>query len=129
MPFAYKNAELEHDSVVVHGDQRGAGKSYRPDTPNMAIAQFVSDALELSRRLHAEFGGRKIILVGHSWGTVIGALTFGATALLAGCAACVYPWRVRPQRQRGVVGLSLAVALLGAIAGAAASPYWRVGAR
>lgn len=74
MPFAYKNAELEHDFVVVHWDQRGAGKSYRPNTPNMTVAQFVSDALELSRRLRTEFGGRQIILVGHSWGTVIGAL-------------------------------------------------------
>ncbi len=62
-------------------------------------------------------------------GTVIGALTFGATALLVACAACVYLLRGRPQRQRGVVILSIAVALIGAVAGVAVSHYWWRGAR
>lgn len=74
MPFSYKNAELERDFVVVHWDQRGAGKSFRPGTPGMNIRQFVDDTIELSRALRAEFGGRKIVLVGHSWGSLVGAL-------------------------------------------------------
>ena len=74
MPFSYKNAELERDFVVVHWDQRGAGKSFRPGTPGMNIRQFVDDTIELSRSLRAEFGGRKIMLVGHSWGSLVGAL-------------------------------------------------------
>lgn len=74
MPFSYKNAELERDFVVVHWDQRGAGKSFRPGTPGMNIREFVDDTIELSRALRAEFGGRKIVLVGHSWGSLVGAL-------------------------------------------------------
>ena len=71
MPFSYLNKELEHDFVVVHWDQRGAGKSYRANTPGMTIAQIVSDALQLSRSLSAEFGHRKIYLAGYSWGSLV----------------------------------------------------------
>jgi len=74
MPFSYTNRELERDFTVVHWDQRGAGKSFRPSTPAMNVEQFVSDTLELSRYLQREFGGGKILLVGHSWGSLIGAL-------------------------------------------------------
>ncbi len=74
MPLAYKNAALEKYFTVVQWDQRGAGKSYRPDTPDMRIAQFVDDTLELTRKLEAEFGQRKFFLAGHSWGSLIGAL-------------------------------------------------------
>jgi pimeloyl-ACP methyl ester carboxylesterase len=74
MPLSYKNAELERDFIVVHWDQRGAGKSFRPDTPDMRVDQFVRDTLQLTRMLRAEFGQLKIYLVGHSWGSLIGAL-------------------------------------------------------
>lgn len=74
MPLSYKNAGLERDFIVVHWDQRGAGKSFRSDTPDMRIDQFVLDTLQLTRLLRAEFGQRKILLVGHSWGSLVGAL-------------------------------------------------------
>lgn len=74
LPLAYKNAALEKYFTIVQWDQRGAGKSFRPDTPDMRIDQFVSDTLELTRQLEAEFGQRKIFLAGHSWGSLIGAL-------------------------------------------------------
>jgi hypothetical protein len=60
-------------------------------------------------------------------GTVLGALTFGATALLAACAATVYLLRGRPLRQRGVVVLSIVVASVGTLAGVAVSHYWWMG--
>ena len=76
MPFSHVNAELERDFVVVHWDQRGAGKSYRPDIPpeTMNTEQFVLDTIELSRHLCRTFGPRKIYLAGFSWGSLVGAL-------------------------------------------------------
>jgi len=62
--------------VVVHWDQRGAGKSYSSDIPveTMNRDQFVSDIRELSELLAKRFGVPRIYLVGHSWGSEIGAL-------------------------------------------------------
>lgn len=56
-----------------------------------------------------------------------GALTFGATAILAAAAALLYLLRVRPKRQRRVVFLSIAVSLTGAVAGVALSYFWWIG--
>jgi pimeloyl-ACP methyl ester carboxylesterase len=77
MPFAHVNAALEKDFVVVQWDQRGAGKSYAPSIPesSMTIEQFVSDAHELVALLLERFGRSKLILIAHSWGSIIGALT------------------------------------------------------
>ena len=77
MPFSHLNAALEKEFVVVHWDQRGAGKSYSSGIPasSMNIEQFVSDTHELVQLLLKRFGGSKVFLVGHSWGTIIGALT------------------------------------------------------
>ncbi len=76
MPFSHANAELERDFVVVHWDQRGAGKSYRADIPpeTMKTGQFVRDTIELSRHLRRTLGQRKIYLAGFSWGSLVGTL-------------------------------------------------------
>ncbi len=76
MPFYYKfDTLLENDFVVVHWDQRGAGKSYSPaaDPKSMNVERFVGDTIELSEKLDARFN-KKIILAGHSWGSVVGIL-------------------------------------------------------
>lgn len=73
MPVAQRNADLESIFTIVQWDQRGAGKSFRFDTPDMHAAQFVEDTLELSRALRRRFGGRKIYLAGYSWGSLIAA--------------------------------------------------------
>jgi pimeloyl-ACP methyl ester carboxylesterase len=77
MPFSHVNAELEKEFMVVHWDQRGAGKSYSPSIPesSMTIEQFVSDAHELVALLLERFGRSKLILIAHSWGSIVGALT------------------------------------------------------
>ncbi|NDK31779.1 alpha/beta fold hydrolase [Nesterenkonia haasae] len=67
---------IEEFFTVVHYDQRGAGRSYRiaePDVvrPAMTINQYVQDAAELVEWLKVEFSIDRVILVGHSWGTVI----------------------------------------------------------
>jgi pimeloyl-ACP methyl ester carboxylesterase len=66
---------IEHFTVV-HWDQRGAGKSFDPDIPpeSMIREQFVLDTRDLASMLSERFGVAKIYLVGHSWGSEIGAL-------------------------------------------------------
>jgi pimeloyl-ACP methyl ester carboxylesterase len=75
MPFAHVASELEKRFVVVHWDQRGAGKSYSPSKDSsMNIKQFVSDTLELTNLLRGRFNQPRIFLSAHSWGSMIGAL-------------------------------------------------------
>ena len=77
MPFAHLNAELEKHFVVVHWDQRGAGKSYSSAIPDdaMKVEQFVADTRELTQLLLQRFNAQKCYLVAHSWGSLFGALT------------------------------------------------------
>ena len=67
---------LESRFTVVQWDQRGTGKSYSPSIPreSMTIQQFVSDTCQLAEWLRDRFHQRKIVLVGHSWGSIIGTL-------------------------------------------------------
>src|ERR1700733_11895960 len=62
--------------TVVQWDQRGAGKTYAANDwetvkPTMKIERFVEDAEEIVQYLRAKYHKRKIVLLGHSWGTVI----------------------------------------------------------
>ncbi|MDQ6655669.1 MAG: alpha/beta hydrolase, partial [Verrucomicrobiota bacterium] len=74
MPFAPANAELERHFLVVHWDQRGAGKSFDPAIPpaSMNVAQLVSDAEELVNLLRHRFSQDQIFLAAHSTGSVLG---------------------------------------------------------
>jgi pimeloyl-ACP methyl ester carboxylesterase len=77
MPLVHEFcSRLEEHFVVVHWDQRGAGKSWSPDIPreSMTIGQFVADCLELANHLRHRFGQQKIHLAGHSWGTHLAVL-------------------------------------------------------
>ena len=67
---------LEKHFTVVNWDQRRAGKSFAAgrDPAGMNIGQFVDDLIDLSSYLAKRFHKDKILLVGHSWGTVIGTL-------------------------------------------------------
>ena len=77
MPIAHAfNSEMEKDFIVVHWDQRGAGKSNPRnfDESTMTIKQYVQDAHELTLYLKEEYNQEKIYLLGHSWGTQFGIL-------------------------------------------------------
>ncbi len=67
---------LEKHFTVVNWDQRRAGKSFAAgsDPARMNMAQFVDDIIDLSSYLARRFAKRKILLVGHSWGSAIGML-------------------------------------------------------
>ncbi len=77
MPLAYIcQRNLERDFLIVNWDQRGAGKSYSKDIPeeSFTIEQFISDAHELIIHLLEKFDKKKLFLLGHSWGSVLGIL-------------------------------------------------------
>lgn len=70
-----KNTQpLERHFTVVNWDQRRAAKSFAAgrDDPSMTIGQFVDDIIDLASYLAKRFDKRTIVLVGHSWGSVIG---------------------------------------------------------
>jgi pimeloyl-ACP methyl ester carboxylesterase len=66
--------KLENSFLVVNWDQRGSGRSYSRllRKEDMTIDRFVADAEELIELLLKRFGQKRIFLVGHSWGTIIG---------------------------------------------------------
>lgn len=73
--YRHSLSALEDHFIVVQWDQRGTGKSYNPFIPDstMNFRQFVSDAKEVVAYLIKRFGKQKIYLVGHSFGSAIGA--------------------------------------------------------
>lgn len=78
MPFATKHfqGKLENEFVVVHWDQRGAGKSYSSSITGdmLTLDNYVSDTVELTKLLLKRFHKNKLVLVGHSWGSAMGML-------------------------------------------------------
>ncbi len=61
--------------TVVHWDQRGAGKTLTKN-PTAAVEpeMLLQDLLEVVRHLKRMYRKDKIVLMGHSWGTVLGTL-------------------------------------------------------
>jgi pimeloyl-ACP methyl ester carboxylesterase len=77
MRFAHAfQRPLEDDFLVVQWDRRGAGKSYRDPAgiSRMRTSREISDTIALIEKLQARFGAHKVILVGHSYGSELGAL-------------------------------------------------------
>ncbi len=78
MPFAWAfQRPWEDVFTVVQYDQRGAGRSYPlndPATlaPTMTVERYRDDAIELIELLGKRYGNRKVVLMGHSWGSIVG---------------------------------------------------------
>lgn len=70
----YLDKELEERYVVVHWDQRGAGKSNHSGLKEetMTVQQFKDDTVALISYIKEYLGQEKIYLLGHSWGTQLG---------------------------------------------------------
>jgi pimeloyl-ACP methyl ester carboxylesterase len=71
------STRLEEHFVVVHWDQRGAGKSCSGRVPpaSLNLEQILADTHELALWLRERFGQTRIYLLGHSWGSILGVLT------------------------------------------------------
>jgi len=65
----------EKTFTIVHWHQRGAGLSYAAapaDAPPLTIDLMVQDGIEVAEHLRTRLPKAKIIVVGHSWGSVLG---------------------------------------------------------
>ena len=65
----------EERYVVAQWDQRGSGKTFTKNgasTPDMTLARITQDAVEVTQNVLDRIGRRKLILVGHSWGALLG---------------------------------------------------------
>lgn len=73
----YWQAGLEDDFTVVQWDQRGCGRTYyATQTPPLVEATreiLLADLDEIVNYLTERFEQNEIIILGHSWGTVLGA--------------------------------------------------------
>jgi proline iminopeptidase len=79
MPHAFTfQSPWEDYFTVVEWDQRGSGKTYAANDParltgTLTIARMSADAVELTDYLRNRFHKQKIFLLGHSWGSILGA--------------------------------------------------------
>jgi len=76
-PVAKHYKPWEKAFTVVLWDQRGAGHTYGrygAKTPDMTLAQFTTDGLDVAEYLCRALGKRRIIVLGHSWGSVVGVM-------------------------------------------------------
>ena len=68
---------LEEYFTIVNYDQRGAGKTFNETAPDslsdsIHIPRYIDDAIEVAEYIKTRYHKDKVILMGHSWGTVIG---------------------------------------------------------
>jgi pimeloyl-ACP methyl ester carboxylesterase len=73
-PQADKYIPWEKAFTVVLWDQRGAGHTYGrygAKTPDFSLERIAKDGVELTEYLCRTLGKKKIIVLGHSWGSTI----------------------------------------------------------
>lgn len=79
-PFAWAfQRPWEDYFTVVQWDQRGAGRSHLLNdptviAPTMTLDRLRDDAIELIDLLRKRYGQRKVFLLGHSFGSVVGMM-------------------------------------------------------
>jgi hypothetical protein len=65
-------APYEKDFVLVQWDQRGAGRTFAKNgAAGLTRERLIADGIDLAERLHKRFFGAPLILLGHSWGSII----------------------------------------------------------
>ncbi|KAK2945901.1 putative alpha/beta hydrolase [Blattamonas nauphoetae] len=74
MPASGPILEYEKSFTVCYWDQRGAGASRNGTKEELQfnMTRMIADAHEVTSYLKKRFGQEKILLVGHSWGSLLG---------------------------------------------------------
>lgn len=73
-PQAAHYRTWEKQFTVVQWDQRGAGRTfgrYGTQTPDVNLKKIAADGLEVAEYLCRTYRKKKIILLGHSWGSIV----------------------------------------------------------
>jgi pimeloyl-ACP methyl ester carboxylesterase len=71
-PFVSTYAPYERNFVLVQWDERGAGRTFSKNgAAGVTLKKQVSDGIDLSEQLRRRFPRQKLILFGHSWGSVV----------------------------------------------------------
>jgi pimeloyl-ACP methyl ester carboxylesterase len=75
---SYYQKELESDYTIINYDQRGCGRTYYANegekTETIEPEELLSDLDALVDYAKERFGQEQVIIMGHSWGTVLGTL-------------------------------------------------------
>jgi pimeloyl-ACP methyl ester carboxylesterase len=121
-------APWEKRYVVAQWDQRGAGETFEKNgtsTPNMTLEQLARDAVEVTQYVLRQLGARKLILVGHSWGSIVGLSAirlrpglfhaFVGTGQIVSGKKMVETWRSSAVARARAAGDTQAVAALNAL--------------
>jgi len=107
--FQYYNGDLEMHFVVAYWDQRGAVRSFDPeaDPGDLTVARHLADLDVIVDHLRNVFGRDKIVLVGHSWGGMLGMLYAqrhpAKVAALIAVAPLVSPCESQQQQYKFIV--------------------------
>ena len=76
VPFTLTIRSWERYFTVVQWDQRGSGKTYgRNDMTgggDMTIDRMAQDGIEVAEFVRKRLHKKRVILLGHSWGTILG---------------------------------------------------------
>jgi pimeloyl-ACP methyl ester carboxylesterase len=81
-PFLNTFAPWRQDFTVVNWDQRGAGKTFEKNgeaTPDVTLHRLTEDTVEVTRHALHRLGQRKLILVGQSFGAMLGLMVVRRT--------------------------------------------------
>lgn len=73
-PVASKYAPWERRFTVVQWDQRGAGRTFGRNgaaTPEVNLDRITRDGIEVVEHLRRTLGQQKVIVLGHSWGSIV----------------------------------------------------------
>lgn len=74
-PFLSAFAPWEERWCVVQWDQRGSGKTFGRNggsTPDITLERLAQDATLVAQRALWRLGRERLVLVGHSWGAIVG---------------------------------------------------------
>ena len=130
IPSTWLTRPWERDFTVVMWDQRGEGRTFTKAGPagtgTMSIDRMTRDGLELADYLRAHLHQRKIVLLGHSWGSILGIamaqaqpeffaayVGTGQVTNMAQSAARSYPRLIARARSRGNLVAERQLAALG----------------
>jgi pimeloyl-ACP methyl ester carboxylesterase len=68
-------AGWEKSLTLVHWDQTGSGKTFAKAggklDPGLKLEQVVDDGIAVAEHVSRRFNGRKLVLLGNSWGTLV----------------------------------------------------------